>query len=766
MRARAFEFARYAPARRPRKPRAPLKRLADADYIHAIQPPASRRLPLIQRPDRRQARSTYTRALTLCLTAVALLTACGDPTGPSARRTSIAVLAGDAQFGAPGAGLEALQVVVTDAITRAPRDGVTVTWQVTAGEAILTPVTTTTNSRGIASTTPRLPGSLGASTIRATADGQVGDPAMFTVAAVSTPVIAGVSPASARAGDTLAITGSNFGTSTSAVAVRFDGVRGTVLSATPERVVVVVPPCVATRAAAVVVSLGTVASTAATVNTVATGASPLRLARGQVRVFTEPVDLRCVRLPPDPAGASYLIIPQNVTETYSITMSFELAALGVIPVVASPAPAMAGSTFASDWELALRAKERALTAGMSPDAFAPTASIRAAQDLPNVGDRRTFNTLNAQSKTVKITAEVRAITTRAILYQDIAADNVFTAADYQRFGGVFDEPIFGTVVAAFGQGGDIDDNDRIIMVFTPQVNALTAKGTGSYIAGYFYACDLLARSRCDASNGGEIFYSMVPDPTGKFSDPHSATNVMRTVPPVLAHEFVHMINYHARGSQEVLWLGEALAHTAEDVVGQVFLDRGDAVTAAEFQAQNHSHARLFLANAARTSLIADESPGTIELRGAGWLFLRYLRGLHGENALLRALTSGPESGSRNITTRTGKTWSSLLADFAVAIYADDAPTLTGVPLEPRHTFVNANLRSLLGPPAAFPLAVRTLGFGDFLATGDLPSSAWQYNYVQVPAAGTTTSLNLVFSGPRGGPFSAAAVPQLTILRVR
>jgi hypothetical protein len=703
--------------------------------------------------------------------ALSIAAACREVSGPPAPKTTIATLAGDAQFGTIGQQLaEPLQVVVNDAVTHQPREGIRVDWQVTEGGGSVTPASATTDTRGIATAQLRLGGALGSNRVRATAVGQVGDPATFTLTAIVAPAITAVTPGTARAGDTITISGTNFGTTSSVVAVLFDGVRGQVISIADGQLRAVVPACVATHTAVVRVALGSVLSAPTSLATIAGNTGPLRLARGEVRVFADPADLQCVRLPPDPAGASYLIITQNAAQTYSIPMQSELAAFGVQPPpIALRAGMSAGGgptpDFASTWELALRARERLLTAGAPPLPL-PQAQLRTSAADPKVGDRRSFNTLDADNKTVRITAEIKAITTRAILYEDVAAPRVYTTADYEGFGHTFDDPIYNTDTSVFGPVSDIDGNQRVIILFTPEVNALTPKGSGTFIGGYFYACDLLPANRCAATNGAEIFYSMVPDPEGKFGDRRDARGVSRAVPPIIAHEFMHMINFSERaGSLDVLWLAEALAHTAEDIVGQVFIDRGDPVTGADFIEQNHSHARKYLSAPQLTSLIADESPGTIDLRGAGWLFLRYLRGLYGENALLTKLTSAQTSGSLNVATQTGRSWPTLLADFATAIFADDMPELAGVTIDPRYTFVNTNMREMLGFPS-FPLAVQNRTFADFLQTVALPSSSMQYTLLQSPFTASTTSLNLVFSGARGGPFNPTSVPQLIMMRIR
>src|SRR5690606_19608506 len=110
---------------------------------------------------------------------------CRDSTAPE-RRTTVAVHAGDGQFGTMGEVLaDALRVVVTDASTGQPRQGIRVDWQVIEGGAIATPVASTTDERGIATTQIRLGGNLGTVRVRATSAGMAGFPATFTAIGVT-----------------------------------------------------------------------------------------------------------------------------------------------------------------------------------------------------------------------------------------------------------------------------------------------------------------------------------------------------------------------------------------------------------------------------------------------------------------------------------------------------------------------------------------------------------------------------------------------------
>jgi hypothetical protein len=185
--------------------------------------------------------------------------ACRDPGGIEAPRTTAAAFAGDEQFGAQnGFVADPLQVIVTDAVTHEPRNNIAVQWEIVDGTGTVTPVSARTNTRGIVSATLQLGPNLGTVHVRAKPDGLVGNPAVFAATAIVPPVITGISPASARAGDTITITGSSFGTTAAAVSVLFDGVRGLVVSHAVDRVRAVVPSCVATRNAVVRVAVGAV----------------------------------------------------------------------------------------------------------------------------------------------------------------------------------------------------------------------------------------------------------------------------------------------------------------------------------------------------------------------------------------------------------------------------------------------------------------------------------------------------------------------------
>jgi uncharacterized protein (TIGR03437 family) len=702
-----------------------------------------------------------TRLILLLLTAGVLAGCSKDSTAPD-ERVSISAQSGTVQFGVASNTLaEPLQAIVTDPVTKRPLSDITVTWRIVQGSgATLTPPTSTTGSNGVATTSVRLGADTGRYVFEATAERLVGSAARFEARAVLTPRITSLAPRLANAGDTITITGSNFSTSPDENSVLFGGMRGRVVSATTTQLRVAVPLCLPTRSVPVVASLGAVTSNADSLSVRAATSSILQMSVGQSRILTEPRDLECQRFTAQ-SGLAFLIVPQNISEVVGSETLYQLVGLagGTPSAALSTAQTSASFDFASSWELRLRSLERQFR-GVTAE---PLPSAQRVQ--PEIGDRRAFKVFDKNERFANITAEIKFISQRAIIFQDVnAPTGGFTTADFQSLGASFDSPTYETAVAVFGQPGDIDANEKIIILLTPLVNELTPRQSGGFVAGFFFGCDLQTTRECSGSNLGEMFYGFVPDPTGQHSDPRSREFILRELKPVVAHEFQHMIAFAARRNLDALWLSEGLAHHAEDVVADVYAERGDATTAAQFRAQNHNRAVLYLRDSTSVSLIAEELPGTLELRGGAWLLVKYLAGHYGGNTLLRKLTQGPASSVQNVTAATAQAWSTLMSDWAVALWADDAPELALVPVKREHTFTNINLRSALGPSGNFPLRPANVSFGDFVVSGRLRASSQRHVLMRMNTL--PGAVNLAFSGQRGGPFSTSAVPQVTILRVQ
>ncbi|HEY0306452.1 MAG TPA: IPT/TIG domain-containing protein [Longimicrobiales bacterium] len=692
-------------------------------------------------------------------------------TGPDDDRVSLAVQSGDGQFAAPGQTvLDPLQVIVTDPVSKDPLENVAVTWSVVSGNgAVVTPPTSNTNEDGVATATLQLGAALGNYEVQASAANSVSGPARFVARAVNPPSISSA-PQQTDVGDTITIAGSNFSTQPDDNLVLFGGFRGRVISATATQLRAIVPTCVPARTVALTVSLGAVSSAPAIIQVNGSTTSALQLARGEVRTISDPAELGCFQLPGGIPNYSVLLIPQNATDVAGRVLSVQLAGLtggGVSTNLLGARTASATTDLPLTFETKLRTREREILARAHDPALRPQSSVNAAACPASaaIGSRCDFKVINKDDDFVTVNAELKAISARALIYQDLnAPSNGLSTADFQTLGATFDDPIYSAVSGAFGTPSDIDANNKVIILLTPVVNEMTPRGPGSgFIAGFFYGCDLVSVQQCSGTNRSEIFYTLTADPSGQFSNARSVGSVLSSLPAVLAHEFQHMINFGQRQTTDALWLSEGMAHHAEDVVADVYAARGDATNAERFRAQNRLRADRYLRDPSATSLIAEGGTGTLELRGGSWLFVKYLAGQFGAT-VLRNLTQANQSSVTNVTQQTGRAWSVLMANWAVALYADDAPELAGATVRPEYTYPNMNLRSFM-QAATYPLRPLAEQFADFTFRVTLPAASQEYIRVQATVP-SPSPLSLNLAGTFGGSFPANAAPQLSIVRLQ
>jgi hypothetical protein len=726
-------------------------------------------------------RSTGPQSFAFLLVLVlVLLAGCSDPLGPGGTSYEITVLSGDGQLTTPGEEVtEPLTVFVRRVQTGEPAPDVSVRWDVTSGEgAVLDRATTVTDSTGRASVHARLGSELGAYVIVADLDRRVGEPSRFELLAVERPRI-GMMPQGALAGDTIRIEGENFRPDFHDNIVLFSGIRGEVVGGGEDALMVHVPPCLPTRSVDVAVWLGPAVWSASAALQVSEQGAGLQLEAGEAIVIQDPTALSCLKLPDD-GSARYLAVPHSAATQLGTVYAFgmfgvsgeETITMSFMPEVGAwrdellPQSESGSGLPQVRWDSAIRRLERKLLPLRSSEGVRPSdtpALSVAPAPPPSIGDRRVFNVLNREQSFEEVTAEVVHVGARAILYQDTTAPaDGFTDSDFAAFAGDFDDVVFPAVTEVFGQPSDIDANDRIIILFTSQVNRLTAAGSNGFIGGFFYGLDLLPDRT--GSNGGEIFYALVPDPQGELGEPRSKELVLRSIPAILAHEFQHMVHFNERvlvrevPTTEALWLSEGLAQMAEDVVSEVFEARGETHVAERYQLGNIQRARRYLGDPGAVSLIPITGGGTLEERGAGWLFLRYLRGQAGDgNTILRALTQTRRTGISNVLAESGRSWDELLYSWSAALFLDGL----SIPVDPRFAFADIDLRQALTQGGNYPLSPVVLGPDGFVATRSLNPSSPAF-YIIRPGAGGTA---LTIAGPSGLPSPDSHGLQLTLVRV-
>ena len=249
-------------------------------------------------------------------------------------------------------------------------------------------------------------------------------------------------------------------------------------------------------------------------------------------------------------------------------------------------------------------------------------------------------------------ARVEAIGNKAMILADTLNPSPgFTTADYQRFAAKFDTLIYPLDEGAFGAPTDIDNNGRVGIIFTTAVNQLTPAGSTSYVGGFTFSRDLFPRvgdaraSACAASNQGEYFYSLAPDPQGTINGNKRTAGFVDSVTfAVLTHELQHLINASrklyvntAASAFEDKWLDEGLAHIAEELL----FYRESGLTPRTNIDVAAIRARSAIVNAFNADMIGNagryksyltapstsspyRSNDSLSTRGAAWNWLRYL----------------------------------------------------------------------------------------------------------------------------------------------
>ena len=700
------------------------------------------------------------------------------PTEPPLGDVTLALVSGDGQFGPASQFLiDALTVTARRAASGHPVPDVVVEWEVIEGlGAEVEQRTVASDSTGLASVRLKLGNTLGRHQVRAWLRERPQESVEFLAWAVLPPELRGLSVTNALAGDVITLDGENFSAIPEHNVVLFSGIRGAVAQAQITQLEVVVPPCLPTRAVDVSVRLGTESSTSIPLNVTGTTAV-LDMAPGSDTTLVVGEAPACLRLG-SVGSQGYLAVVQSAGSIGAARFDYTFTGLregGAAATRNGPARSLrAGDpahTRSPDspsaqayWDAFLRRAERDLPPGL---AAGPGAASLRERTVPTVGQRRSFHVLQGDGGFEDVTAEVRFVSSRAAFYEDVEAASKLSETELESFGRLFDDPIFPVDVEVFGQPSDLDANDRIIILVTPSVNRLTTAGAGDFVGGFFFGLDL--RPDLDNSNGGEIFYVLAPDPTGVYGDPRTLDFVRDALPPILAHELQHMIHYKQRvidrGAPrgEALWLSEGLAQMAEDLVGEELHSRGDASAGDDFQRGNWKRAKLFLEAPPEVSLIGVTGQGTLEERGSWWLFLRYLRGLTGGDAIMTALTQTTLSGIDNVEAATQIDWPTLFSDWGAALELEQQLWERGeLTVRDELQFRDIDLVDVLGTGGdGFPLQPAVQDSGDFSIEGRLWSSSGAHFLLITGDGGLATSL----AGPLGGPAPPEAVMRLKIVRL-
>ena len=522
-------------------------------------------------------------------------------------------------------------------------------------------------------------------------------------------------------------------------------------------------------------------------------ATQVTLAIGAYTSIDPASDVGCTTFPANASAvdsAEYLVVAQSTGGNPGGSAPFSLVHVTPSPAAPATAPMIAPSPSGSRsaavaFDQLLRSVGRVHAARTRPLATAPAAgSIAATITPPTIGSLRSFTvcanraSCGLASDFQKVGARAVAVGAHVAIYVDtLAPANGLDSADIDTLKQVFDARLYPLAVDTFGAVSDIDSNGVVIALMSPVVNSLVTKAecdSAGFIAGFFFPPDLDNAAPAFQSNRGEVFYSIVADPTGTLSCAHSSATVKRIIPSTFVHEFQHMINF----AQHVLfgkgtatedgWLDEGLSKYAEELAARTFLP-GDTTTFHHYMDDNDFFdASQYLSTTGTSFLLIPFDNGTLADIGASWLFVRYLMD-QSPGGLAGKLVQTTLFGEANVAAQTGQNFSTLVSRWALANWVSDLPGFTAPPELSYTSFhFRAEFDSLYTKfpsnfTPSYPLAPIASAGAQVNVSGNLDAGSGLYvRALQGPGAPAFT---LSFTGSNATLFTSV-VPRLTVIRIR
>lgn len=431
----------------------------------------------------------------------------------------------------------------------------------------------------------------------------------------------------------------------------------------------------------------------------------VNLAVGEYAVYNGAADSGCLVFPANTGATEteYLITmhiasgaPGTYT-TYALQGGLDVPPAPAPPAGAAPAQQVAINP-ADQFHEGLRALEAQRGMLAPPAASRPAPVAPLVTTPPVLGEQRSFSVCASLNCALfrNVNARVRAVGNRAAIYVDenAPADGL-NDADLDTLITVFDERLYAIDTAAFGRESDVNNDGVVIVLMTGALNRLVSDAQcreSGFVVGYVLGLDIDPDYAVDSHfNHAEVFYSLVADPNGTLSCPHSRGAVKYLLPPTFVHEFQHLISYNQHvvirgGNTEILWLNEALSHYAEELGGDSYRAQGDVVAYDAYLDGNLHNTVLYFANAEKYFLFPRAGIGSLVERGGGWTYLRYLidqysadTSLAARNAFTRAMVETPLTGPANVEAASGAQMLESVSRWALAFWADDLPGVTVAP---------------------------------------------------------------------------------------
>ena len=506
----------------------------------------------------------------------------------------------------------------------------------------------------------------------------------------------------------------------------------------------------------------------------------------------------------EPGSGTYLIVPEFAAAATAITQTgFAIGATAAATTASSPmvadgiASASPPRGAQAEFDARMRAVAHATALGLPTDVRSRLSTTRVQASVlppPPVGSTRVFSvcaSLDCSSFNTD-TAVLKFVGQNTLLYVSqhvFPPPQGFSDAQLSAFATIMDQILYPLDTTTFAPPSDIDNNGRVMILMSLLVNAITPASTcltEGYVAGFFFPPDLVPTT--PHSNGGELYYTIAPDPNGTASCAHTVQDVDDGNGATFLHELLHMINFNEKvfvnglSDTEVEFLDEGMAKIAEEL-GSIYyetkypppLGRTNADQIFPDSAEGYISGDLFnsyqfLSSPVQSTATRSVGASTLGDAGAEWLFLRWLGDQQGESIFGRIVRSGLV-GIPNVEAQSGRPYATLLGEVGLAVYTD---SLVGVPRDQVPATLRygnrrwreiypAVFRAVGGPtpdfPVPFPITLKTISASTTITSAMLSGSMEFYKFV-APASGAPQRLR--FSAPGGGALSSSLNAQVSV----
>ena len=587
---------------------------------------------------------------------------------------------------------------------------------------------------------------LGTVTITATSETKTGT-ATVTVSDGSFPIITTIAPDTIVPGVTVTITGTGFGAGPQENVVTVAGAPVVLAAASTTQLSFVLPgnfPCYATQSVPVVVTtdLGS-----------GTDQKPLKVAIqrslvvGQSLMLTDVAALGCNEL--SRTGGRYLMSVYSTSTAPSARSSFELQgnmATSVTPAIVATAPPVAlriasiGAPLSAAPAAQIRRRrdreavvmhehalllesDRALVRRLGPPrrwagesrhaAATPSVSVSGSPTGASSASLAPVPLTVGTMTSLKFRTELQGCTpfntvrarvvyvgaTSVVLEDSIAPLAKTMDVDLSNIGREFDDVMYPILTQNFGNplayDSQTDDNDRIVMLFTPRVDSISAGG----LQGFVSTCDFYHPSdypEVAGSNQAEIFYARVPKNATQLAD------FRRDMKGTVIHESKHVTAFAERFASPITdvleesWLEEGTAQISLELYART-RPQYDGVTwksnatylqslycdvrptfagrcfGAQYLVFDHMSELHDYYRANETKSYLSRASNDITIYGSGWMFARWATDQYAasESAFLKSIVLEPHlTGVDNIVDKTHHPFSELSGWFTLALLAD------------------------------------------------------------------------------------------------